>query len=495
MSDTPAAQIGHNKPPVTPPNEGDVLEDLKNRFKIDDEAKKYEEAFAEFPEKIEDEAVAASLQDLMRRTTSQKAAWKGQRSAEKKPWDTLAKVVMNFFSKGEDRLDALIETWKPRYQAYLDAKEAENRRKAEEERKRQEEAAEAKRKEAEEADARAREAEERKRKAEEDERKAREETERLERERKEAEEKAEAAKVEAARIEREKKEREKKEREDNESGLRQIRRHMKDAEKLHALAEADEATDTEIAQLDAFIKPGGMIGILARPIGDSTLLSDEQKAEIDDVRKRLGEFRDAVNARFDKKEKKRREKEQKEAEERDRIAAEERDKKRKDDEERARKAKEDADAAEAAAKAAKEKHREAQAVVRQARSAGREASADIKDAERDATHAGREADRAENRADRLARKIENSTDADFSRTRGDLSVGSITGRWVYEIVDEEALRKVCGPLAPHFMTDALEGAVYRWMGAHREGFTGERVTPAELPGVVFKWERDAAIRG
>lgn len=494
MTDTPTR--GHNMPPITAPTDAEFLADLQGRYpEIATKLDEFEKALASYPERLtlKDEAIAANLQDLLGQMKKQQTVWGAFKKSEKKPWDTVVKVVQNFFGKSEDKVDAWLDKYKPIYQQFLDLKEADNRRKAEE-------AAEAQRAEAkrlqDEADA----AEARRLKAEEEaaaavkrEEEARAAAAAAEAEQRAAEERAAAAQAEERRLADAKRARDKAEREGNETALRGIKRHMKDAEKLHALCESDEASDEEVKNFDLLVQAGGVIGNLAGPVAQSLLLDDEQKAEIATVRARLGELRSAVNARHDAKERKRREVARKRAEAEEAAAAEARAAARRAEEEAAARVAEERRVAEVAALQAKGKVTEAKTEVRDARADHREAVSDAKGAVRDGKRLGADADRAENRADRLDRKVTESTDADFSRTRGDLgSVGGITGRWGYEVIDRDALLRTLGQLAAYLMEDAVDAAVYRWMRAHQGEFEGERVE-GRLPGCVFMWVRDARI--
>jgi len=493
--------IGDNLAPVDPPANDAVLADLKRRYpQIDSKIKEFEDALGEYPTSLtlDNAEEAAALQDLLGQMRDARASWDGLRKSQKKPWDGIVKVVQNFFVSGQEKIEKLEEVWRPRYQVFLDLKTAENARKADE-------AAEAQRKEAERLAAEADAAAERKRKAEQAEAEARqrEETARLaaelaERDRIAAEERAEAAKAEERRLADEKRERDNTEKAANALCLRETRALMKRAEQLNDLANADEATDAEIAELDGLVHAGKAIGNLVSPVANSPLLDEDQKGQIETVRARLGELRKAINARFDAAERRRREKARKEAEAADAAAAALRAAARAKEDEEHRKAKEARDAADAAAVAAKAAQKAAQTDVRAARTDARGAAADQKAAGKDEKRLGVDAERAENRADRLERRNETMTDADHSQTRGELgTVGGIVGRWTYDLADEEALRAVCGPLGPYLTTDALGGAAYRWMGAHRDGFPdpkdSERVE-GKLAGVVFIFERDVAIR-
>jgi hypothetical protein len=191
----------------------------------------------------------------------------------------------------------------------------------------------------------------------------------------------------------------------------------------------------------------------------------------------------------------RRRKAEEEREAKEQAAAAERARLRKLDEERSAKAKADREAAEKEVEEAKASVKAAKAEVRASAADARDAFADQKSAAKDAKVLGDDADRTENRADRIERKLEKSTDADLSRTRGDLgTIGGLTRRWARIITDEAKLREACGPLGEHFTTDALEGASYFWMRAHQVAWKGRERVENELPGVVFVYESDTTLR-
>jgi hypothetical protein len=480
--------------PISPPNDQEFLADLQARYpEISTKLDEFDAALKTYPDKIESEEVAAALQDLLGQMAKQRAAIKAYQSAEKKPWDGLVKIVRNFFGKAEDRIDAALEMWKPRHQAYLDQKAAASRRAAEEEAERQRQEAERLRAEAEAAAERKRQAEEAEAAARRAEEEARRRAEEEAKKREEAEAAAAAAKEEERRIAAEKKAREDAERAENKKILVFIRGVMTDVEALEAACAAESATGEDVAALDELIGAGGKVSQDLSKVGSSHLLDDMQTAEVAGIRSRLAEIRQAATARSDSKERRRRAKAEKEAAEREAALSAERNRLKDEEDARLAKAKAEREEAEAAAAAAKEEEKAAKAEIREARADQRDAFAEQKNASRAAASLGTEADRTENRADRMDRKLERSTEADFGRVLGDLgTVGSNTGRWTYSVVDEAALRAASGPLGPHFNADALGSACYHWMAAHRDQFTGERVEGL-LPGVIFVWERSVRI--
>lgn len=487
-------KIGGNFPPVVVPTEQSMLDDLQTRYpEVKSELAEMETALATYPDVIEDEETAKSLTDNLGKIGKLRKSWKAYRGDEKKPWNTIIGIIQNFFVTGEEKLEGWDTKYRPRLQVYQDKKkaEADAAREAELERQRVETARLLA--QAEEAKLDALYAEALVELAEYDEAKARARAEEQERIRKEAQERADAlAAQEKARAD-EKKKRDREERENNDTALKAIRRHMKDAEKLHTLAEADEANDDEDKTLDAIVRPGGMVSVLAGPVASSTLLDDDERTEIEGVRLRLNELRTGIEGRSNKRERTKREKARLAEEAADKVRANNRmwdDAYHELEMHDQRKIRE---AAQAEADLAREAETKAKGSIKDARAANRDASAGLRDAERDVRLTDKDAQRAENRTDRMAKNLENATDG--GRVRGEFSaVSSQTGRWTHNILDDKALRAVCGPLGEHFTDDALSGAVYQWMVAHRDGFEGERVTDPALPGTIFIWERGLAIK-
>lgn len=508
MSDaaTPAHPKTHNQPPVVLPNEQEMLTDLQRKYpEIDDRLKEWDGAFAEFPLDIplDQEDVAQNLQDLLGQVKKDSKIWTDSfQKQEKKPLNALVKVVGNFFTSRVERAEKHLEKFGPVHEGFLQRKAEASRKAAEAEAERQREierqAREAAERAAQEqAAAEARAAEERRREEE-----ARAAAERAAQERAAAEARAAEARERERRENEERRVRDTAEKDQNLANLREIREGMKEAEKLHTLAEADEASEDEVKRLAELIRPGGIIGELARPVAASMLLTEEQKERTDAVRKRMGELRDASEARGTKKQRAAAEKARREEDTRLAAEAETRRIAREADERRAAEARASREADEAAAQTAAEERRRQEAAAREARDAARDAEGEAKAAGKDAKGHTTEADRTANRATRIETNLEKSTDADHSRTRGELgTVGGLARRWAYHIVDEAALRAgflVPGHLAPsaslaeHLTTDALEGAVFRWMRAHQGSFTGERIEGL-LPGVVFAYEQEARI--
>lgn len=503
MSEAAPAPLGHNKGPVTAPSNEDLLADLQARFpEVDQEMGQMEKDLATYPKKLtlKDEDIAKAMQDLLAKGKKLKSNMKGYKKDEKAPWSGLVNVVMNFFTTREEKLDKMLADAGAVHEDFLQQKKDEATRLAEEEAERQRQAAEAARLEAEAAQRRAEEARQREEEAKRAEEEARQRQAAEEARARAAREEADRLEAEERRLADERKARERAEKETNADNLKKIRGHMKEADKLNTaiVAAGEEPNDAEVQQLDALIKAGGIVSLLITPVGNSHLLDDTQAAEVEEHKARIVELRKAIGDRLDAKERRKRERARKEEEEREKAEAERRRLAREADEERSRVAKEAREKAEKEADEAKASANTAKGEAREARGEQRAAFSDQKGATKDAAKAGQVADRADNRADRVERKLENSTDADLSRTRGDLgSVGGLRRTWKHHVVDEGKLRAVSGPLGPHFTADALENALFHVMRAHQSAFTGERVEGETIgvPGALFTYESDAAIKG
>lgn len=496
MPDTQTATIGHNISPVSIPKEEEMLDDLRRRYShLETEPAELEKALATFPEELSlerpDEAEA--LQDLLGRIKKTRRHWDADEKGEKGPINKLVKVVTNFFTKADDKLKGMLEVWEPRYQAFLDKKKAEAQRKMEEEAENQRKAAEAARVAREKAEKEAAEAAERAEAERLREQEARAAAERAQRQREEAEQRALAAKAEERRLAAEKAEKDRAEKESNANAIREIKAALKDAERLNTLAEADEATDDEILVLEELLRPGG--GIAKGGVWGSPLMDDAQREYLDTAKARVVELREIGNARYTKREQTKRARAAEAAAAEEARLTEQRRKARADEDAKLAAAKKKREEEEAAAVAAQDDKKKAEQEARDARASARQSETGAKVAGKEAARHGADADRAENRADRVDRRLENSSDADLSQTRGDLgTVGGLTRRWAYLITDEEALRGVCGPLGEHLTTTALEGAIFHWMRARQASWTGkERVEDPALPGVVFTYEQEIRI--
>lgn len=496
------SNIGHNSG-ITPPTDQELLDQLKEKYPdVVTRQAEFEAALAEYPKELTlaDADRAAALQDLLGQIADHKSILAGRKKNEKGPWDKLVKVVTNLFTTAEDKLKALEAEWKPVHQHYMDLVKAEKIRKQEEEAERQRKKEEDARKAAAEAEARAAAAKAEEEAARRREEEARAAAEKAEREKKEAQERAEAAAAEEKRQAEERKKRERAEKDRNEENLRAIKRHMKDANRLHDAmgAAGDDAEQADIDQLDALIRPGGIISVLAGPVADSHLLDDDQKAEVAETKTKLTEMRTALHDRLDAKAKRKRAAEQKKADEEAARQAEARQRQREEDDRKAAEARAAREKAEAEAREAEEARKAAQAEAREAREEARDAVKDQKVAGREQKAAEVTADRAANTADRIEGYLDKATDAEIAGTlRGELGTrGSLTRRWTLAIVDEEALREVCGPLGPTFTEDALNGAAYRFMLARISGWSGkERVDGRDvgLPGVTFAYQQGNRI--
>lgn len=509
MSDTPeTVGIGHNMPPVVLPKEDAMLADLKKRYpETESKFEEWDAALATYPEELSldrpDEAEA--LQDLLNGINKTKRGWdKADQPAEKKPLNALVKIVTNFFTKPVEKAEALLAVWQPRHQAYLDAKAEANRRAAEEEAEKQRKIAEAKAAEAAKAEEEKRRAEEAAAEARRREDEARAAALRAAEDKRLAEEATARAQAEEKRLAEEKRANDRAEKQRNEEGIRSAKRYLKDAEKLHERAEGEEETsDNDNAVLDNLIKHGGIISTVMGPVASSPLLNDEQKEDVQTLRKTLEQLRNAFNGRLNKREQARREKGRLAAEAAERKLAEQRkaeaDKAAADLAEATRKRQD----AEAATKKAQEEKVVAEKATRDAKSEARVHEAGIKEADRDIRDHSADATRSLNRADRIEGRLNRTTEAELSQTRGDMgSVGSLTRSWKHTIVNEDMLRAglaeatlhhgqptIYTALVAELTSDALNGAVFRIMRLRQEGWRGTERIDDLLPGVTFSWDQ------
>lgn len=486
---TDIANKGHNIPPVTPPSEQELLDDLNRRYpNVKTRCAEFVDAAKTFPDEIKDDDTAGKVQALFKQMASETAAWSGQRKLEKGPWSTLADVAFNFFKTPEDTIKGWQTKLKDRHTAYGEVKAERARIEAEEVLKSQ-------REESERLAQVAREAEERKVAAEKAEREAREREEAAEREavaaeqrRIDAEARARAAKDEEDRLAREKRERDAKARADRQADLKALASLVHTAQGLSENDVKDIIPAEDREYLGELLSTGGKIAALGqRLVADLELLPEIDRAKVQALRDTVRTLRDGFAERREHEatETKRA---QDEADRAEREAATARRLEREAEEEKLRLAREERLAEEALAAAAKQEKKDAQAEVREARTEQREARGDVREADKEARVTGAAAERTEARVDRMERKLDNATDADLSRTRGEHgTVGSLTGRWHVQSVDHNTvdLERLRGYLMPA----AIDAAVYRYMQANR---TQNEITP--LTGAEFEWIPDSVIR-
>lgn len=497
MSDAPVADArpGHNKPPVTPPHETDLLEDLKARYPgVKPKLDELLASAATVPDTIENDEDAGKVQDLLRSMADALRRWKADRTAEKGPWAKLADIAYNFFKDKEDKLGAAEKLVRAKHTIYLEAKEAaEEKRRAlaaEAERKKADEARVAAEKAAQEKAA----AEAAKAKAEEDERLALERAAIAKEQQRIAEEKARLAAEEAKRIEADRKARDKVERERHVGVLKQLLGHAKMAARLHDNGLTDETPQADIDQLDALVRPGGIMAVLLGQVMGSSYLDTIQVQEVEQTQTMLDNMRQVLEERLDDKQRRKRERERKAQEKADAAAAAERDARRKADEAAATAAREARDKAEAEAKAARADATAAKNEAREASEDANEAHADAKQAARDEASAVKGADKLDARAGRAERSLENATSADLSRTRSELgTTGSLAGRWNYVVEDRNALVAYFGPLGQYLNPEAMDAAVHRYKMQNQATWT-ETPHRTEVPGVFFENVPESRIR-
>lgn len=511
------AILGHNKGPVTPPTEQDMLDDLRARFpELDAKMEGFEKDLATYPAKLtlKDEDVAKGLQDLLADMKKHKTILGAHKKTEKGPWDKLVKVVQNFFASREEKVTALMEKWGPIHADFLQQKADEATRIAEERAAAKRAEAEAAERAAEEARQRAAEAEAREAAARKAEQEARERAEAEEARRKAAEEAKLVAEAEERRLAAERKERERAEKARNADNLKAVRQHMKRARALHDELQALETQEKDpdesaAAELDGLVRAGGVISALMGPVRDSPLLDDEQKALVEEIKIELGVMRGAATSRMDAKEKRRRKKLEKEAEAREAEQAQARREAREKQEREEKEARERRETAEREALEAKAREKDARGEVRAAAGEARTAFQDQKEAARDEKAHDTAADRHANAAGRIERKLDNSTPADLSRTRADLgSLGMLRRSWRHNVVDENLLRtaltnafkaddqsQALSMLIAQLESTDFNGAAYRYMRLHQKSWEGRERIDDVLPGVVFSYEVDGDIRG
>src|ERR1700744_5346612 len=276
----PRAVIGANFPPITVPTDTAAHGDLSTRYpEVKTEIDGFESALKTFPSTIETEDEAKALSDVLGKMGK----------------DKIVKVVQNFFTTPKEKIEAWDEEYRPRLKAYTDKKEEEARKAAEARAEAERRDAERLHQQAEERAMDALWAEAKAELAAYDERKARERAEAAEQQRREAEERAEAARLEEKRLSDEKKARERAEKDRNAANLCEIRRQMKEAERLNkAAADLDEdvePNEDDMKTLDSYIRVGGSISALASPVAQSLLLDDDQKVDVAARRTRRDELR------------------------------------------------------------------------------------------------------------------------------------------------------------------------------------------------------------
>lgn len=494
--DDPRLGVGGNKPPVTPPSEQELLDDLRARYpEVEPKLDELLKAAASVPEKIGDDETAGQVQDLYRQIKKFQSTWKAWRTEEKRPWDTLAKVAMNFFKTPEDKLEEAGASLKERHTAFTEKKAEEARAEAAKKAEAERAESERLRKEAEAAEQRRLDAEQAEREAREREERARAEEEAARERRRIAEEAAARAKAEEKRIEAERKERERIEREQVAESIRTARKLLKEAEGLHEIAMGDEDAEPD-PRLEALACLDGEVNAALDPIRVSTMLSDEQRVAFDAIRQRNVVIRAALIQRLSAKDRKKRAAEEKKRQEEEARAAELRRRAREEDERRSTAAKAERERLEAEAQKARDEAKAARKDACDAADEADEAVAEQREHGRAAAQTGKQADKIERRADRMDSRLANSSDADMSRTRGDYSTGSLSGRWSWRVKDRDALVATLGVLGPYIHVDAVDAALTKFMRQHQGEWADQRkagVVEGKLPGVIFDWVSDSRI--
>lgn len=378
------------------------------------------------PTEIKDDETAGQASDFIKLAKATIKEAENIRLAEKKVYTVKSDAIQAFWKKTLSPLEEAVKRVDALVAPYLQEKEDRKRREAEEKAERER-----------------LERERRMREAEEKERIAREAAEKAEREKQEALRKAEEERLEAQR----EKERIAREAEERAAEIRrQAEEDRKKAEEEKAKHEAEIARlKAEKAQRDA-----------------------EEKQRIADEKAK--QEKDAI----------------------DKAAAEEAKRKQDEDHKAAlEKARKDKEEAELKAKLAREAQREAE---RQARDAEREAAQrlkdvdretkerekeleqDIKDSDREAREANRDAKHALDRyvrQDKTTIKAEKATmlkSSDYSRTRGDASMATVSEHWIGSVISREDLD--LESLRDHIPMEALERAVQSFANAGGRNLKG-----------------------
>lgn len=444
----PVAGIGHNKGPIVPPFESDLLDDLKNRYPTVET--KFDELMAsakDVPPTIDDDAMAGRVQELLRNMTDSMKRWKADRGLEKGPWSKLADIAFNFFKTKEDKLEPVMKDIKDRHTVYLGVKAEKEEQarlaRAEEQRKEAERlahVAEERRWDAIWAEARQElaeweEADARRRKADAIE------------DQMWAEARAELAAYDETQALKRKAEREAAEAVQRKTDLKRLKTLNKEADALAVKDAAETITDDERDRYRQLIGQNGEIPALqAKLAGDRSHLSQDERDDLEAEEKNLARLRD------------------------ERVANH------------------------AAAERAKAAKALAQRDQKTATVGANKLAGEAKEAGREAAQLSKGAEKADARAGRAERAVESATDADLSRVRSDLgTVGSLSGRWVPVVDDRDALVQYFGPLGPYLMPEAQDAAVFRYMRQHQGTFT-KTPTRTEVPGVFFENVPESRIR-
>lgn len=442
------ARPGHNRGPVTPPFETDLLDDLKYRYpNVQTKFDELLRSATEVPETIQEDEQAGKVQELLRGMGDALRRWKADRTAEKGPWAKLADIAYNFFKDKEDKLSIQEKLIRARHTIYLE-------KKADAEEKRRAELAETLRKEAARLEQLAKDAKEDALWAEARQELAEWEETNANRRKREAQEdqlwaeaRAELAAYDEGKALERKAEREKLAAMERKIDMAKLKKLNKEADALAVKDKAETITDEERDRYRQLIGSGGEIPALqARLAGDRSHLTDEERAELEGEADNLARLR---------------------AERIDNHAA---------------------------AEKAKAERVKAQNAERAATKQANTLAAEVKETSREATQLAKGAEKADARAGRAKRQVENATNADLSRTRSELgTVGSLSGRWVHVVEDDAALLAYCGPLGKFFTPEDRKNAVYRYMREHQHEFT-ETPARTEVPGVFFENVPESRVR-
>lgn len=442
------ARPGHNRGPVTPPFDTDLLEDLKSRYpNVQPKLDELLASAASVPEKIEDDETAGKVQELLRNMGDSLRRWKADRTAEKGPWSKLADIAYNYFKDREDKLSPVEKLIRARHTAYLERKaEAEERRRADLAEKQRQEADRLKR-EAEEAEWDRIWAEARQELAEWHEADAQRRRKAALEDQMYAEACAELAAYDERKALERKAAREAEEAIQRKADKKRLTQLNREADGLAVKDQAGTITDEERDRYRQLIGQNGEIPALQAKLGgDKSHLSAEERAELEAEEKNLARLRD------------------------ERVANH------------------------AAAEKAKLERAKAAAAEKAASKQANTLATEVKEAWREAAQLAKGAEKADARAGRAERQVENASDADLSRTRSELgTVGSLAGRWVHVVEDDKALMAYFGPLGRFLSPEMRAGAVYHYMREKQANFT-ETPVRTEVPGVFFENVPESRVR-
>lgn len=425
--------------------------------------------------------------------------WNDAREKEKKPWDKIAKIAQNFFLVHCERLadkkkkTGMAYDLRARVTDYAERKATVERDRQAAELKAQREEAERLKREADEAEQRRLKAEQAAEEARQREEKARLEEEAAKKRKAEAEAAAVAAREEEKRLERERKEREKAEKDQLAIDLRELGKQYREA---RGLFDDFEQTPEDTGVPPALVASVQIIARVRTDLSHHRLLSEDQRQDLEVYDVGIAKMRTFFQGRTDRKRQLEQEKAEREEAERAEARRKQAERLRKIEEEKLTAARRDREEQEAAAAKAKAEAAAARKEIKSAGDAQGDAMDDARDAASEGSKAAKAAGKTEQRAERMEGRLERATDADMSRTRGEFSVGSLSGYWAWRVTDRDALLGTLGTLGIYIAPDAIDAALTKYMRQHQGEWMDKRKdgkVEGKLPGVVFDWVADSRI--